>query len=399
MPHMENQTVCLLGAGFSKAVVPSMPLLPELGEGVLRALRLPMTTLQDFGGNVETWLSYLSEEQPWLTPAQNLRNRAVFLEASDAIRSVIVATENAATQEEMPIALARFAYELSATRSDVVTLNYDLLLERAAVEVGSSRRFSHVYAAPLTERREPGTGIMLSANRSDKPEMRLRKLHGSVNWYYSGPDDAGYSGVYLSRIAGGWSMPVSGTEEIYNDLAPVVIPPTASKTAFYKNEALRSQWREAGACLRGATRLLIIGYSFPPSDTQMRTFFATNLNPSAGVVLVDRSAQMKSRILEILGTFRDLKTYSGESAFDSFVSDNCAHRIEWGAVLDSHGMMEAQVREDERWLSSSELPSREELATGRRSVADVVDRRWPGLTSDAMTLPSESGQGRLFAFR
>src|SRR5699024_12869493 len=79
----------LLGAGFSKAIYSGMPLMDDLGRELVGALNLDRDTLVPFGGNVETWLSYLAEDQPWLSDKENLKNTALFMGASEAIAEFI----------------------------------------------------------------------------------------------------------------------------------------------------------------------------------------------------------------------------------------------------------------------------------------------------------------------
>jgi hypothetical protein len=75
----------LLGAGFSKAFHSPMPLMRELGERVLDQLGLGAEVLGPFGGDLEAWLSYLANRQPWDDVPTSLDNEATFTRASEAI--------------------------------------------------------------------------------------------------------------------------------------------------------------------------------------------------------------------------------------------------------------------------------------------------------------------------
>ena len=85
--------VFLLGAGFSKAISDRMPVLREL-TGIMRE-RVPVPAEKEpaaaFTGDFESWLTYLSTSHPWLTEANNLRNRALFLELSSRLQEVLFA--------------------------------------------------------------------------------------------------------------------------------------------------------------------------------------------------------------------------------------------------------------------------------------------------------------------
>jgi hypothetical protein len=81
----------LLGAGFSKAISPSMPLLKELGEMIQRRVVVPIekNEVLAFTDDVELRMTYLAQNHPWLSDADNMRNRALFFDFSDSIKKII----------------------------------------------------------------------------------------------------------------------------------------------------------------------------------------------------------------------------------------------------------------------------------------------------------------------
>src|SRR5699024_10017084 len=85
----------------------------------------------------------------------------------------------------------------------------------------------HLYGLPIISRRDT-TGRFYT--RSDHNRPTLYKLHGSINWLYGGIKYPNSSIVLREDDNFGNS---------YDDLEPVIIPPTSSKSSFYSNEALR----------------------------------------------------------------------------------------------------------------------------------------------------------------
>jgi len=52
-----------------------MPLLKDLSRAIRDKIRLESSVLS-MGDDIEMWLTYLSLSHPWLSEAENLRNRA-----------------------------------------------------------------------------------------------------------------------------------------------------------------------------------------------------------------------------------------------------------------------------------------------------------------------------------
>ena len=73
--------VFILGAGFSKAIHSGMPTLADLTDEVTRRLRgsegsLPQPLI-GLENNIEFWITYLSQRQPWLTEYENDSNKSL----------------------------------------------------------------------------------------------------------------------------------------------------------------------------------------------------------------------------------------------------------------------------------------------------------------------------------
>ena len=95
--------------------------------------------------------------------------------------------------------------------------------------------------------------------------LRLLKLHGSINWFYTGSSEYAGEQLYFSRPT---SSVMNDASFSWNtaDLVPVIIPPSLAKSSFYRNISLRSQWAMAETALGTATRVFVIGYSCPMTD-------------------------------------------------------------------------------------------------------------------------------------
>jgi hypothetical protein len=184
--------------------------------------------------------------------------------------------------------LVRVAHRRRAT---LITFNYDPLVERVVAT-------NLLYDATL---REPVAWTEVIGDVPNWPAgsarlaavpaktFRLLKLHGSSNWYWT-PGDT--SGVSLARrsLPGRWGQPAPYTEEERRrelpGREPFVVPPSATKSAFYRNPISRELWRQAGDALRAATRVAFLGYSLPLTDLTVANMIASSLLGNEAEVLV-----------------------------------------------------------------------------------------------------------------
>lgn len=275
--------VFLLGAGFSRAVSQAMPLLRDLSQEVRN--RTPDFVNIDrgslFADDIEMWLTYLSQDHPWLSEAKNLRNRALFLDLSRAIREVLEERMKEAIQGEHPKWFSRLIEWWHEKKASVVTLNYDTLVERCAVGMIQRLKCSDIYPTNLTPAGQRVAGVTAG---DAIPSFRLFKLHGSINWYYSGSSSFFGETIYYVPLRGTWDHPgdekENKDERLLADKVPFIVPPLMEKVLYFQHETLRSLWSQAAEALRGATRVFCLGYSLPSTDITMRFFLHGNRTAS-----------------------------------------------------------------------------------------------------------------------
>ncbi len=265
--------VFLLGAGFSKAVSNKMPVLTELSENLRRQVELPdyVTAL---GNNVEYWMTYLSQSHPWVSEVGNLQHKAAFLELTRHIDLVISDRERLAVEDGCPDWLMNLVNLWHEKQTAVITLNYDTLIERARYfvkdDTGNGLPLDSIYPVPMPDIRRT------SVWASDKADtFKLFKLHGSVNWYYSGASSYFGETIYSGHLTG-WGFPDNRVEldsrEAASDKVPLIVPPTTEKVSYFQHETIRQIWARAGLSLMTPDRVFCIGYSLPETDLSLRFF-------------------------------------------------------------------------------------------------------------------------------
>ncbi len=128
--------------------------------------------------------------------------------------------------------------------------------------------------------------------------VEVVKLHGSVNWFTAkakeskavcNMDAVDGDGKYVDEPpkrefnGGGTSQEykfaiqheIEGTRIAGEGVTPVIVPPLLGKTAMMAT--IVEQWKRAVDAVRHARQILILGYSFPPTDTFMDRLLAEGI--------------------------------------------------------------------------------------------------------------------------
>ena len=275
--NVASGDVLVLGAGFSKAVHIRFPITDDLGR--LAIARAQADSPERFpGGSFETWLSYLSESQPFLSEAENLANRALFARLVDAVHQVMCEIELSAVGEGLPPWLDRLVSALHARRATVVTFNYDRILERtlAGLNLGDFSKEPGEHRIGWADPLDQVPPYPPNPSRwagSARQTLRLCKLHGSLNWFWV-PGDG--SGTTLHH----WELEddPSGRARFLPGREPFVVPPASGKSAFFTNPIMRETWRQAHQALSGAARVWLVGYSLPITDLTSASMVSATLS-------------------------------------------------------------------------------------------------------------------------
>jgi len=333
--------VFITGAGFSRAISDRMPVLRGLSDRVLSTDLLADPALNGLSKNFELVLTYLAEEHPWLSEPENLTNRAGFLSASRTLARVILNAEAEALLDPMPPWLRLLIGQWHSRLVTVITFNYDTLVEKAYTEVipPTSGRPDHqeLYGVPVSDIRSR-TELL---GRRPRETFRYLKLHGSVNWCYSGAPSFFGETIYDLQIQSGWSARAAEAEDDLERKAPekvhLVVPPTTSKSTLFNNETVRSQWRLARTALENADAIYCLGYSLPETDQMVRYLLAT-LPGIKVVVPVDTASSVGSRYARLLKPHRVTGDYVGISLpIPEFVHDWTEGRLKSTEHVRSRG--------------------------------------------------------------
>jgi SIR2-like domain len=160
-----------------------------------------------------------------------------------------------------------------------ITFNYDTLLEEALTELNLSITYGSRIESPFTP----------NAKSRAEPTP-VYKLHGSMNWTRTGAE----------------SKAIKAFEHYFQvvtpQLLPELVPPTWKK--IFENE-IETIWEEAVEKLTTATRIIIIGFSMPPTDMHFKYLLAAGLKKNISLrqilfVNPDTNDELKPRVETML---------------------------------------------------------------------------------------------------
>lgn len=334
--------VFILGSGFSKDVG-GMPLLKDLSEGVLNCIGSISSANQNqtesvkqhledlpalIQNNIEHTLTLLRATNPWRETAFSEFRRSLFRTLSNIIVEIIRREEAKTNQVKIEVenALHKLIAHWNQKNATIITFNYDTIIERKALSLLKNERGNRIvvndlYVGPFTNILQRTVGTL---SGTLEKHFDLIKLHGSINWYYSGNEDFSGEPIYFDPLFGEYS-PESDVHVQKNktDLQPLIIPPLLDKDPYMNHSLLRLQWLKAYEAIIKAENIYIIGYSLPETDLTARFMLleAKKRSFAKWHVLLHHTDQepMKIKLDNILETYSIHEVKNGESSIVNLV--------------------------------------------------------------------------------
>lgn len=384
-----------------------MPTMPGLVEAIACAGNVEVDNLRRFGDDLEQWLSFLSVDQPWLSAEENYANRSTFLRLTHEVQQHIVAAEASAISTPPPDWLLRFVWQQADAQAAIFTFNYDTLLERALTVIQRVGTWADIYAAPLTTRSAAASGLFLGPSDPRGALPAVYKLHGSINWAFGGLEAPPNDPIVMTDDLLKWSSqpaeaPVMPPryQHMFDDLTPLLVPPTFSKGPYFANRGLKAQWRSGATSLAAASELIVAGYSFPAGDLVARQWLATSASPQSAVV-VDRDESVRDRLSTILGESVPVAYFD---SLEGYVAATCGPLVRWRLYIhenDSLGLQIDLTMDGEDLLSSLDRaapPWNPFDETAHLWLESLLSRVMPGAASQAVNERSPEGRLRTAKF-
>lgn len=211
-----------------------------------------------------------------------------------------------------------YTYEIflakSTRNSVIITTNWDILLETSGQYHIESGYIS--YESVLRHSTcEPPTGF-----GAIEDKFRILKLHGSLNWGFC--KNCGNIYYFNEKVDDRLARNELPCDKCDGKLARIIVPPKLSK--LIKPEKIESNllnspynqlsaiWSKANKYLEMCERIYFIGYSFPETDVQMKTFVSNALRTNKKIKDVriisnkkhgNQRIEFEERYLSILSRF------------------------------------------------------------------------------------------------
>lgn len=253
-------------------------------------------TLEQYFTQLETLIEmtellYLKNPRYSRERLENMKKRllngvsAVLEESSDVVKGTSRARKS-------PCRYHASLVEALSPRDTIVSFNYDCVVDYALKESGIgkwSAQYGYGFADPqrvLGYEHWHQDGAPARENAS----INLLKLHGSLN-FFPLPKDGGE--IRLRE------RPYRQTgNEVYE-----IIPPEFAKRI--KRREFEDLWKKAERAVRLASRIVLIGFSFTPTDTHVDSFFRTALAGNknlADLIIVNPNQIDRRRIRSVFAT-------------------------------------------------------------------------------------------------
>ena len=381
--EQKYENIFVLGAGFSKAVGDSMPLMNDLSREIEKQIsneQIKALKLESFFKgehlNFELLLSHLNSASPWKTQAEAYEHRAMFSHISQIIAAHIGIQEAQALASGIPMWLQKLIMFFDVRQSPVITFNYDTIVERAALarkdlENEFDIHFpNNIYCACLYPKTMQDIRVFNPHARppdgTGRRTFELIKLHGSINWLYSGTDS--FPGEQIYFFEREKESPLSDYEkiEVYaHGRKELIIPPVSEKTTFYSNTLIRTLWADAKHVLSKADNIYFIGYSMPETDLTFRNLLMTAIDPDTHIHIVNRGNVTDPDKVSLVARYQESIPQVNMTNFHfDFIND------EWAMLLTQH-----LLGGDPLQWSGAPPPTKEALLKNTTKHAELI-KRW-----------------------
>ena len=155
----------------------------------------------------------------------------------------------------------RLREEQKLSKTGFVSLNYDILVDNALVDLYPNYDLDYGVEFTNFEKRADWR------RPKTQKALCLYKLHGSLNWLYC-PTCISLTVTPKEKRVATLVFKPQNCNVCGSEMIPIIIPPTFFKVM--SNFYLQEIWRKAENALKQAKRIFFCGYSFPDADIHIK---------------------------------------------------------------------------------------------------------------------------------
>ena len=202
--------------------------------------------------------------------------------------------------------------------------------------MGYGVKFSEVQLEVTGFKETYAPGVVYYAHRKNRlyESSIVVKPHGSLNWYRytevpATTSDRGASKAFLSRKEGVVVLKRSPQDYwMYTPpqakgflLDPLIIPPVELKGEVYQEQAIKAFVDElqlvAKRVLSRCSRLVVIGYSLPRTDTHIEGLLRDGLadRELEQLVVINPDSSAIERVMEVVPSYKTYQSYRDLPAY------------------------------------------------------------------------------------
>jgi hypothetical protein len=212
----------------------------------------------------------------------------------------------------------------------VLSTNWDILLDRSIKSAVHADNDNGVvdYCCYISSLEKDDTIIPgLLALGLGKYNVKLLKLHGSMNWlhcpkcqrlYVAFEKKIAESGIYGDQFCPHCTINFKKDDSKSNSLRHNLIMPTFLKDL--DNIQIKLIWQNAGIELSEASKIVFIGYSLPNADFELRQLLSRMIRPDAEIEVVMQKETKTSLKIKRSNdeTLKRYKTFFGNRKITSY---------------------------------------------------------------------------------
>ncbi len=331
-----DKPLFILGAGFSKWINSSMPLLKDLYNSLQESLKneikgCGLTSLLN-ENSLEMLMSYLITRYPWKSEKDHHKHLSIYFAIEEQIVKTIIesqkkALENIQNKDEINKLISYW----NENNSNIITFNYDTLIE-ILIDYEHKRNWFTFWELPIpTIEDRISSGVAFRNSNNIKLPIVITKLHGSINWYRSKNFPAKNDMIYYKYT---YRDDNQLEKNNLQGLKSFIIPPTISKESFLDHEIISIIWERASKQINESKNIVIMGYSFPESDAYVNLLFASSLKSDTNIFIIntENDNTFKRKIEKYFKNYiKEDKLnldYCGiENSISSYINEQLSYRL------------------------------------------------------------------------